>query len=128
MSARPPKKFVVVDDEAAMLKIITALLEAEGHDVITESDSLAAAKLISREKPDCLITDLVMPGMDGLQLIGELKGGAQLQNMKVVMVTTRTDDLWRKMAQEKGVDGFINKPLDPQTFATQVARIIDGDA
>ena len=68
-----------------------------------------------------------MPGMDGLQLIDELKGAALLQSMKIIMVTTRTDDLWKKMAQEKGVDGFINKPLNTKTFGGQIMEIIDRD-
>jgi len=123
-----PKKIIVVDDEDVMLKIITTLLKAAGHEVIPENDSLTAVKLIAQEKPDCLITDLVMPGLDGLQMIGELKGVAQLQNMKIIMVTTRTDDLWKKMALEKGVDGFINKPLDTKMFAAEVNDIIsEGD-
>jgi DNA-binding response OmpR family regulator len=116
--------FYVLDDDPVILDLMVKLLEMSGHSVSYSSDSVNAATEINAIKPDCLITDLVMPDRDGLDVVESLCEYGALSSMTIIMVTTRTKDMWRQMAQDKGVHGFIPKPIDPETFVGLVEEII----
>lgn len=116
--------FFILDDDPVMLGLMTRLLEMEGHHVVSSTDSINAAARINDTKPDCLITDLVMPHRDGLDVVDDLSEFGAFPTLTIIIVTTRTKDMWRKMALDKGVHGFIPKPIDPETFADQVSDII----
>jgi CheY-like chemotaxis protein len=119
--------FFVLDDDPVILKFMVKLLEAGGHAVHSSSDSLSAIKLVHELKPDCLITDLVMPGRDGLDVVGDLRDGGHNVDLKIIMVTTRTKDIWKEMARKRGVDHFIHKPIDGGTFVGQVIDILSSE-
>lgn len=126
MAANCIPTFFIVDDDGLMIEFITGLLEARGCSVTSEQNSTLAVKRIVEMKPDCLITDLVMPGVDGMRLIDDLREHAHFETMKIIMVTTRHNDMWKKAAKGKGVDGFVTKPLNADTFADQVMAIAAG--
>ncbi len=116
--------FFVLDDDSVILSLMVKLLELEGHQVVYANDSLDAVAEIAKLKPDCLITDLVMPGRDGLDVVGDICEHGGLGSITIIMVTTRTKEMWQEMARAKGVHGFISKPIDPAAFAGQVMAIV----
>lgn len=117
-------KFYIIDDDSDLIEMMTALLEAAGHTVFADIAAVPAISRIVSKRPDCIVTDLVMAEMDGLHLCRELRDRAELKDATIVMVSRKTDDHWRKRASEAGADGFIAKPLDPETFVSEVELIV----
>ncbi|MBK8065533.1 MAG: response regulator [Betaproteobacteria bacterium] len=117
-------KFYVVDDDPDILMLLKALLEAAGHSVTTCESSIEALKAIPGARPDCLITDLMMPEMDGFELCRELRRRPDLASMKIVVLSAKSYDFDRRRAKELGADGYIVKPIHIDSFVTSVAEIV----
>ncbi len=118
------RKFYIVDDDPVALKTMARLLEARGHEVSINGTSANAMAEIIDERPYCILTDLVMPGVDGLELVRQLRGRTTTSGMKIIVVTSKGNDLWRQRAEQAGANGFLLKPLDLKSFASQVEEII----
>ena len=104
---------LVIDDDASMRALLTTVLEVEGHVVRAAEDGFAGLRLVAAERPDCVVLDLMMPGMDGhavLQRVRALDGG---RGLPVVMLTAAADDEQAWRAWDRGVDYFLPKPFDP---------------
>ena len=117
--------FFVIDDDFQMIELLSALLKDRGHQVSAYPSSTVAMNEIESIRPDCLITDLVMGDMDGLELVRELRSKPIHRDMKIVMVTSKTKDLWRNKAYKVGVDNFITKPVDTNTFVSEIEAIFE---
>ena len=117
--------FFVIDDDFQMIELLSALLKDRGHQVSAYTSSTVAMNEIESIRPDCLITDLVMGDMDGLELVRELRSKPIHRDMKIVMVTSKTKDLWRNKAYKVGVDNFITKPVDTITFVSEIEAIFE---
>ena len=104
---------LVIDDDPCIRMLITDVLGLEGYDVRTAEDGLAGLRLIAARRPDCVVLDVMMPGLDGhavLQRIRTADGGPDLP---VVMLTAAADDVQAWQAWTEGVDYFLAKPFDP---------------
>ncbi|MBT3307449.1 MAG: response regulator [Alphaproteobacteria bacterium] len=119
-------KFYLVDDDSDFVDVMTALLEAAGHTVFADIAALPAISRIVTKRPDCIITDMMMSEMNGLELCAELRRRDELKNTVIIMVSAKIDDHWRNRANEAGADGFVDKPLNVETFVGQVEEIIAG--
>ena len=117
-------KFVIVDDDVSTLDLMRLVLEAAGHEVKAFESSMHALREIPIERPDCVITDVIMPEMDGFELCRELRGRADLAEIKIVMCTSKAYDFDRRRAKELGADGYIVKPIKPETLMRQVTEIM----
>lgn len=116
-------KIYVVDDDPDMVILMTLLLERAGHEIASNAAGSVALPEISKFKPDCVLTDLMMAQMDGLELCRELRKMEVMADTAVIVVSARTDGYWRQRASDAGATGYITKPLDPETFASQVEEI-----
>lgn len=119
-------KLFIVDDDADIIEVMTVLLEAAGHSVSSSTAGTDALPRIAAKRPDCVLSDLMMAELDGLELCRELRRRTDLGALKVVMVSARTNDYWKSRARDAGADGYITKPLDPDTFAGLVMDIVEG--
>ncbi len=124
-TAAKPLKFYVVDDDPNIVAFITALLEAGGHAVASNPAGSYAISEIVAQRPDCVLIDLVMAELDGLELCRELRARKELSGCALIMVTGKSGDYWAERAAEAGMDGFIAKPLDAGKFVQQVTSIIE---
>jgi len=115
----------LVDDDPLALKVMTALLESAGHMVASTTDSKGALDQIIERKPDCVICDLMMPEVDGLQLCKRIKEIEDLADVKFIMVSAKAYEFDQKRSFSFGADGYIRKPLNTETFADQISRILD---
>jgi len=117
-------KFVIIDDDQDIIDLETALLAKEGHEVISLIKSDNALQVIQQEQPDCVLSDIMMPDIDGMMLLKQIRDDKSLDDIKVVLVTGRSFAFDRRQAMKLGADGFIGKPLDIATFAETVIEII----
>ena len=109
-------KFFLVDDDPDTLALVSSLLTGAGHEVIVCSSSADAARDILTARPDCVITDLMMPMMDGFELTRELRRRCELAGMKIVILSAKSYDFDRRRAKEMGADGYLTKPINRETF------------
>jgi phosphoribosyl 1,2-cyclic phosphodiesterase/CheY-like chemotaxis protein len=117
-------RIVIVDDSRTQAEIARGLLEAEGHEVVVKLSSIAALAEIPRERPDCVLMDIMMPELDGHGLCRQLREKPELADTKLVMVSAKAYHFERRRALEMGADGFFQKPLDLKTFARDLQRLV----
>jgi DNA-binding response OmpR family regulator len=106
------QRVVVADDDPDIVDILKFNLEAAGYDVLTASDGEAARDLILASVPDLVVLDIMMPKMDGLEVLTVVKAHTQTRSIPVVMLTAKTsdNDLWQ--GWDAGADYYITKPFD----------------
>ncbi|MFI4950967.1 MAG: response regulator, partial [Caulobacterales bacterium] len=108
MSAR----ILVVDDIEANVRLLHAKLEAEYYEVMTAADGPTALALAGADKPDIILLDVMMPGMDGFSVCRRLKDDAETRHIPVVLVTALDGRADRVAGLESGADEFLTKPID----------------
>ena len=123
-----PTKLYVVDDDPFFIELMTDLLEGAGYFVSSHHAAAYALSEIRGEKPDCVLIDLQMSEMDGIELCGELRKIPSLKNTKIIMVSAHTEDVWKNSARDLGADAYIEKPLDADEFLETVGRVVSSRA
>ena len=117
-------KFFVVDDDPDTLALVSRLLTAAGHEVVVRASSTGAIRDIPEARPDCVITDVMMPVMDGFELTRELRLRRELKGMKIIVLSAKNYEFDRRRAREMGADGYITKPISVDTFLASVQEIV----
>jgi CheY-like chemotaxis protein len=112
---------LVVDDNPINLKLFQAVLRAEGHDVVTAGDAAAALELLRGCRPDLILMDLQLPGMDGYELTRRLKSAEATCAIPIVAVTSYAMKGDEEKARDCGCDGYVTKPIDTDELARTVA-------
>ncbi|WP_373376052.1 response regulator [Cupriavidus nantongensis] len=116
---------LVVDDSPSLRRMIGACLRAGGFDVTEAADGDQAHALAVAGNFGMLVTDQVMPGMDGLTLIRNLRATPRYARMPILMLTTEQDGSIREQARAAGASGFLPKPFDPDGLMQAVAALLD---
>ncbi|MBM3952755.1 MAG: response regulator [Rhodospirillales bacterium] len=117
--------FYVIDDDPTTVQMMTALIAQSGHAVKSATSSLTALADILVQKPDVVVVDLMMADVDGIELCAMLRAKPSTAATKIVVVSAKTYEFDRKRALAAGADGFIQKPISPETFMSRVLRIIE---
>ena len=115
------EKVLVVDDEIALLETLSYNLKKQGYEVLTAGDGLLALDLARKEKPDLIILDLMLPGMDGLEVCRVLR---KEQNTPVLMLTARDDEIDRVVGLEVGADDYLTKPFSMRELLARVKAML----
>lgn len=119
------RRIMVVDDSPLTRELIAALLEAVGYDTVSAADGAEAIHLLSTTQVDLVVTDLEMPGLDGLELTRQIKGHDTLNRLPVIILTTRGGEEDRKKGLAVGADGYITKgDLVRQDLVDVVKRLL----
>jgi CheY-like chemotaxis protein/phosphoribosyl 1,2-cyclic phosphodiesterase len=117
-------KFVVVDDDPDILSVLGRVLRDGGHAAELCGSGAEALKRIPAFRPDCVITDIMMPGMDGFELTRELRGRADLAGLKIIVLSAKTYEFDRRRARQLGADGYIAKPFHRATLLESINGIL----
>jgi putative two-component system response regulator len=116
-------RVLVADDTESVRSLFERLLSSDGHEVISASDGRAALDAIQRDRPDVVLLDVEMPGIDGLEVCRRLKADPATRLTPVVMVTGQTDLSDRIRGIEAGADEFLSKPVHPQELRVRVRSL-----
>jgi two-component system sensor histidine kinase ChiS len=103
---------LVVDDDPDMRQFLGDFLEMEGHDVRFAGDGYSALRAIEEERPDCVLLDVMMPGLSGHQVLARVRQADGGPRLPVVMLTAAADEHQAWQAWNGGVDYFLAKPFD----------------
>src|SRR4051812_34308844 len=117
-------KFFVVDDDPDVIVLLRKVLQGAGHSVETATSSLDAVKRIPLARPDCVVTDVMMPEMDGFELTRELRRRPELAEMKIIVLSAKTYDFDRRRAKELGADGYLAKPFERDGLLERIMEMV----
>jgi len=117
-------RILVVDDEPDILELIRFSLERDGLQVFTVDTGEAALAQAARLKPDLMVLDLMLPGLDGLAVCRRLKGNATTSGISVLMLTARTEDSDIVTGLEAGAEDYVTKPFSPKVLLARVRAIL----
>ncbi|RRR77695.1 MAG: DNA-binding response regulator [Candidatus Viridilinea halotolerans] len=118
------KTILVVDDEPAIVQIARDYLERAGFRVITAGDGREAVRLARAERPALLVLDLMLPGMDGLDVTRTLRQDVLTRRLPIIMLTARVDEADRLVGLELGADDYITKPFSPRELVARVRAVL----
>lgn len=112
------RKALVVDDDPRNRKLLETLLQADGIEVCSADSGQAALAAVATESPDVILLDLMMPGMDGFEVMRRIKADPAIASIPVIMVTALDDDASRSRLAAAGVHHTITKPVDRWALRT----------
>lgn len=110
-------KILVIDDEPSIVNLVQAYLKPEGYEVFTATDGNAGLKAARAFKPDLVILDVMLPGMDGLELLSRLR---RESDVYVIMLTARTEETDKVVGLSIGADDYVTKPFSPRELVARV--------
>jgi len=121
-------RILVIEDNGPNLALITYLLGAFGHTVVSATDGLAGIDVARRERPELILCDLQLPKLDGYSVRGVLRADPTLTRIPVIAVTAFAMMGDRDRVLAGGFDGYIGKPIDPEAFIGQVDAFLPAAA
>jgi len=119
------KEILVVDDSETNLILLQAVLEDAGYHVVLMDDSSKAVEYIRQHKPDLILLDLLMPDLDGFDLLERLNNGTGPPPSPVVVVTAYSNQENDRKAKELGAVDVVNKPINISSFIMKVNKIVN---
>lgn len=120
----PPHRIALVEDEPDIAGVLRYTLERDGFEVEVLSRGDLALAAIQRRRPDLVLLDLMLPGLDGLELCRLLKRAPETAGIPVIMLTARTEETDRIVGLELGADDYISKPFNPREVALRVRAVL----
>jgi DNA-binding NarL/FixJ family response regulator len=118
------KRLLVVDDDPGLLRAVAETLRAEGYEVTTARRGAEALVCIAESLPDLIVSDIRMPGMDGYELVRNLRSSARTRLIPVVFLTAKDETADRIAGFRSGVDAYLTKPFEPDELLAVVANIL----
>lgn len=121
-----PQKILVCDDERHIVRLIQVNLERNGYTVVTAFDGKEGLEKIRAEKPNLVVLDVMMPYMDGFEVLKHLRREPDTEALPVIMLTAKAQDKDVFEGYHYGADMYLTKPFNPLELVTFVKRIISG--
>src|SRR5215207_801051 len=110
-------KILVIDDEPSIVNLVTAYLKPEGYEVHTAMDGPSGLKAARAVKPDLVILDIMLPGMDGIELLSRLRRESEVY---VILLTAKTEETDKIVGLSVGADDYVTKPFSPRELTARV--------
>lgn len=118
------QKILVVDDSPTDLRLVSAPLQGQGYHVITAVDGEEALEKAAREHPSVIVLDIILPKKNGFQVCRQLKTSSDTKDIKILMLSSKSQDSDRYWGLKQGADGYITKPFTDEDLVSQVGQLI----
>jgi DNA-binding response OmpR family regulator len=120
-------RVLVIDDDDAILGLLDLILKRAGYQVFSAVDGSLGVQTYRQQKPDIVIVDLAMPGMDGYQVIEEIrKVSGEDKRIPIIILTAHDQDVMRDYGTELGADLYLTKPIVPKQLVEHVKHLLQG--
>jgi two-component system alkaline phosphatase synthesis response regulator PhoP/two-component system response regulator VicR len=119
-----PYKILAVDDERHIVRLVQVNLQRAGYEVVTAFDGREALDNVASEKPDLMVLDVMMPTMDGFEVLQHLRKDPSTRDLPVIMLTAKSQDADVFRGWRSGVDCYLTKPFNPMELISFVRRIV----
>ncbi len=113
---------LVVDDSPTDLKLVLGALQGKGYRVITAQDGEEALEKAMKERPRLILLDVILPKKNGFQVCRQLKTAPETKDIKVILVTSKTQDSDRFWGLKQGADAYLGKPFEDQELLSLIAK------
>ena len=110
-------KILVIDDEPSILNVVTAYLRAEGFEYNTAEDGSAGLKAFRAFKPDLVVLDIMLPGMDGIEVLSQIR---RESDVYVIMLTAKSEEVDKVVGLSVGADDYLTKPFSPRELMARI--------
>lgn len=117
-------KILIVDDEPDILNILAYNLKKEGYEIETAENGIEAIEKANAMNPDLIVLDIMMPGMDGVEVCQELRKNEAFKNTIIAFLTARNEDFTQILALDNGGDDFISKPIKPNVLKSRINALL----
>jgi DNA-binding response OmpR family regulator len=127
MASRSQKKILIVDDEAFIRLLLEQTLEdleGENIELISADNGADALALVQSQQPDLVILDVMIPRMSGFDVCRAIKHDLQMENVYVVILTAKGQEMDRQLSQEVGADLYMTKPFDPDELLELARKVL----
>ena len=115
------QKVLVIDDEANVCELVSLYFEKAGYDVACAFNGSEGLDKVRQERPDIIVLDLMLPGMDGLDVCKEIR---KTSNVPIIMLTARVDEVDRVLGLEIGADDYVTKPFSPRELLARIKAVL----
>lgn len=117
-------KVLLVDDEENIRILVRFNLEKSGYEVIEAGDGKEALRLVAAMRPEIVLLDLMLPGMDGLEVCRSLKSNPQTAALPIIMLTAKSDEIDRVIGLELGADDYLTKPFSQRELLARIKAVL----
>ena len=117
-------KIMIVDDDMTVTQLLTALLSMEGQESMTVNDSTQAIEIAESFKPDLIVLDLMMPGLNGFDLCRRLHQDSRFEHIPILVVSALDDPESRRRAADAGAKDYLTKPFSMDSFIQRIKELI----
>ncbi|MFC1996621.1 response regulator [Chloroflexota bacterium] len=117
-------KLLIVDDEADTLRLVSLMLERQGYEIITAKDGKTALEKVLSDKPDLILLDVMMPEMDGFEVLKLVRSDSKTESIPVIMFTAKSQVEDKITGLEAGADAYLTKPTQPRELFAQVKAVL----
>ncbi len=115
---------LVIDDEKDLIELVRYNLSKEGFDVVAAADGPTGVEIASRHKPDLVVLDLMMPGIDGLEVCRRMRGDDRTRRIPLIMLTAKGAEADRIVGLEMGADDYVTKPFSPRELVARIKAVL----
>jgi len=119
-----PRRLLVVEDESDLQELLRYNLAREGFQVICTDRGERALEIVREQRPDLIVLDLMLPGMDGLEVCRHLKGDAETADIPIVMLTAKGEETDVVVGLEMGADDYVTKPFSPRVLGARLKAVL----
>jgi CheY-like chemotaxis protein len=117
-------RVLVIDDDPDLGRVVRRVLELEGYDVVLSDDGLRGLAAAQRQRPDVIVLDLMMPVMDGYQVLEQLQNDPRTRDIPVVVLSAVALDETRERVEAAGASAFLTKPFEPDQLSRALSSVI----
>lgn len=121
-------RLVIAEDSPHMLRLLEMTLRKAGHTWTACAAGDTALAAVQSQQPDAVVLDIIMPGMDGLDVLSALKADPSTAGIPVIMLTARGQNLTRQQAEESGASAFLTKPFSPTELLATIVKFTQTQA
>ena len=118
------KKILVIEDDPATSRLVDYTLRHEGYQVSKASNGLEGIRKVHEEKPDLLILDVMLPGMDGFEICHRLRSEPATAQLPILMFSAKAQEIDKNTGLKVGADDYLSKPADPSEIVKRVAILL----
>ena len=118
------RRVLVVEDSPTITLVVKYFLELEGFEVIIAGDGLVGLEMALQERPDVIVSDVNMPGMDGVTMVAALRADPRMADVRILMLTSETSVECETKGLAAGADDYILKPVEPRRLAARVKALL----